>query len=190
MDLTSMNVSYEYNRTICHLLYLTTFTKNNIFWGSFIVLHVSVLHSFLWLSNIVCVYTTVCLSVDGYLHNFFLLAFVINAHIFSYYGFVWIYAQEWAVYAVSYGSSVCRFLRNFKLPTSTGSSKKQEISRKTSVSALLPMPKPLTVWITINCGKFFKRWEYQNTWPASWEIYMQVRKQQLELDMEQLTGSK
>ena len=39
-------------------------------------------------------------------------------------------------------------------------------------------------------GKFFKRWEYQNTWPASWEIYMQVRKQQLELDMEQQTGSK
>ena len=35
------------------------------------------------------------------------------------------------------------------------------------------MPKPLTVWITINCGKFFKRWEYQTTWPASWEICMQ-----------------
>jgi len=41
-----------------------------------------------------------------------------------------------------------------KLPTSTGSSKKQESSRKTSISALLTMPKPLTVWITINCGKF------------------------------------
>ena len=50
--------------------------------------------------------------------------------------------------------------------------------------------KPLTVWITINCGKFFKRWEYQTTLPASWEICMQVRKQQLELDMEQQTGSK
>ena len=50
--------------------------------------------------------------------------------------------------------------------------------------------KPLTVWITINCGKFWKRWEYQTTWPASWEICMQVRKQQLELDMEQQTGSK
>ena len=50
--------------------------------------------------------------------------------------------------------------------------------------------KPLTVWITINCGKFWKRWEYQTTWPASWETYMQVRKQQLELDMEQQTGSK
>ena len=46
------------------------------------------------------------------------------------------------------------------------------------------------VWITINCGKFFKKWEYQTTWPASWETYMQVRKQQLELDMEQQTGSK
>ena len=62
--------------------------------------------------------------------------------------------------------------------------------RKTSISALLTMPKPLTVCITINCGKFWKRWEYQTTWPASWETYMQVRKQQLELDMEQQTGSK
>ena len=42
----------------------------------------------------------------------------------------------------------------------------------------------------INCGKFWKRWEYQNTWSASWETCMQVRKQQLELDMEQQTGSK
>ena len=50
--------------------------------------------------------------------------------------------------------------------------------------------KTLTVWITTNCGKFWKRWEYQTIWPASWEIYMQVRKQQLELDMEQQTGSK
>ena len=40
---------------------------------------------------------------------------------------------------------------------------KQESSRKTSISALLTMPKPLTVWITINCGKFSKRWEYQTT---------------------------
>ena len=54
----------------------------------------------------------------------------------------------------------------------------------------LSMPKPLTVWITTNCGKFLKIWEYQTTWPASWEICMQVRKQQLELDMEQQTGSK
>ena len=46
------------------------------------------------------------------------------------------------------------------------------------------------VWITTNCGKFFKRWEYQTTWAASWEICMQVRKQQLELDMEQQIGSK
>ena len=68
--------------------------------------------------------------------------------------------------------------------------KKQKSSRKTSISALLTMPKPLTVWITINCGKLWKRWEYQNTWPASWKMYMQVRKQQLELDMEQQTGSK
>ena len=46
------------------------------------------------------------------------------------------------------------------------------------------------VWITINCGKFWNRWEYQTTWPASREICMQVGKQQLELRMEQQTGSK
>ena len=50
-----------------------------------------------------------------------------------------------------------------QLPTSTGSLEKQESFRKISTSALLTMPKPLTVWITINCGKFFKRWEYQTT---------------------------
>ena len=77
-----------------------------------------------------------------------------------------------------------------KLPTSGGSLKKQESSIKTSISVFLSMPKPLTVWITINRGKFWKRWEYQTTWPASWEICMQVSKQQLELDMEQQTGSK
>ena len=77
-----------------------------------------------------------------------------------------------------------------KLPTSVGSSKKQKSSRKTSTSALLTMPKALTVWITINCGKFFKRWKYQITWLASWEIHIQVREQQLELDMEQQSGPK
>ena len=68
--------------------------------------------------------------------------------------------------------------------------KSRRVPEKTSISALLTMPKPLTVWITINCGKFWKRWEYQTTWTASWETYMQVRKQQLELDMEQQMGSK
>ena len=62
--------------------------------------------------------------------------------------------------------------------------------QKKSTSALLTMPKPLTVWITINRGKFWKRWEYQTTWPASWEICMQVKKQQWELDIEKQTGSK
>ena len=56
--------------------------------------------------------------------------------------------------------------------------------------SLLTMSKPLTVCITINCRKFWKRWAYQTTWSASWETYMQVRKQQLELDMDQQTGSK
>ena len=77
-----------------------------------------------------------------------------------------------------------------KLPTSAGSLKKQENFRKTSTSVSLTTQKPLTVWITTNCGKFLKRWEYQITLPAYWEICMQVKKQQLELDMEQQTGSK
>ena len=50
--------------------------------------------------------------------------------------------------------------------------------------------KAFDLWITINCGNLWKRWEYQTTSPASWEICIQVRKQQLELDMEQQTGSK
>ena len=79
---------------------------------------------------------------------------------------------------------------DIKLPTSAGSSKKQESSRKTSISALLTMPKPLTVWITTNRGKFWKRWEYQTTLPVSWEICIWVKKQQLELDMEEQPGSK
>ena len=76
-----------------------------------------------------------------------------------------------------------------KLPTFIQSSQKQESSRKTSASALLTMPKPMTVWITTNCGKF-QRWEYQTTWSASWEIWMEVKKQKLELDREQHTVSK
>ena len=70
-----------------------------------------------------------------------------------------------------------------KLPMSVGSSKKQDRSRKTFTSTLLTTPKTLTVLITTNCGKFFKREEYQTTWSASWESCMQVKKQQLELDM-------
>ena len=77
-----------------------------------------------------------------------------------------------------------------KLPTSIVSQKKQECSRKTATSALLTMPKPLTVWITTNCGKFLKRWEYQTALPAYWETCMQVKMQQLELDIKQPTGSK
>ena len=68
--------------------------------------------------------------------------------------------------------------------------KAREFQKNIYYSALLTMTKPLTVWITLNCGKFWERLEYQTTWPASWEIFMQVRKQQLELDMEQQTGSK
>ena len=67
--------------------------------------------------------------------------------------------------------------------------KAREFQKKKSISALLTMPKPLlcgSQWTVENS----KRWEYQTTWPASWETCMQVKKQQLELDMEQQTGSK
>ena len=65
-----------------------------------------------------------------------------------------------------------------KLPTFTGSSKKLDNSRKTSISASLTTLKPLTVWNTTNCGKCLKRWEYQTTLPASGETSMQVTMQQ------------
>ena len=67
--------------------------------------------------------------------------------------------------------------------------KEREFQKKSTYS-LLTMTKPLTVWIITYCGKFFKRWEYQTTWPYSWEICTQFKKQQLEWDMEQQTGSK
>ena len=77
-----------------------------------------------------------------------------------------------------------------KLPTSAGSSKKQESSRKTSTSSLLTTPKTWTVLIKINCGKFSKRWEYQTTFHGSWEICIHIKQQELEPDMEQWTSSK
>ena len=76
-----------------------------------------------------------------------------------------------------------------KLPTSIGSEKKQANSRKTSTFASLAMLKPLTVWITTNCGKFLKRWEYQTTLFAPEKSVFRSRRQ-LETDMEQRTGSK
>ena len=66
--------------------------------------------------------------------------------------------------------------------------KKARVPEKTSTFALLTPPKPMKVWITTNCGKFRKSSAYQTIWPAS-VICMQVKKQQLELDMEQQTGS-
>ena len=78
---------------------------------------------------------------------------------------------------------------DIKFPTSTGSQKKQGNSRKTSISASLTMLKPFTVWITTNCGKFSEMGIPENpTCPC--ETCMQVKKQQLEPDMEQQTGSK
>ena len=68
--------------------------------------------------------------------------------------------------------------------------KKPREFQKNIYFCFIDYAKPLTVWITVNCGQFWKRWEYQTTWFASWETCMQVRKQQLELDMEQQTDSK
>ena len=66
----------------------------------------------------------------------------------------------------------------------------REFQKKTSTSALLTTPGSLVVWITTICGKFFKRWEYQATLPVFWETCTKDKKQQLEPDMEQWTGSK
>ena len=78
-----------------------------------------------------------------------------------------------------------------KFPTSIGSWKKQENSRNTSTSALLTTPKHLCgLQLTINCGQFLKRWEHRTTLPDSRQICVQVKKQQLEVNMEQQTGSK
>ena len=77
-----------------------------------------------------------------------------------------------------------------KLPTSAESSKKQESSRKTSISAFLTMPKLLTVWLTVNCEKMLKEMGIPDHLTYLLEICMQVRKQQLKLDMEQQTDFK
>ena len=77
-----------------------------------------------------------------------------------------------------------------KLPTSAGSWKKQREFQKNIYFCFIDYAKAFDCVDQINCGKFWKRWEYQTIWPASWETCMQVRKQQLELDMEQQTGSK
>ena len=74
-----------------------------------------------------------------------------------------------------------------KLPIFTGSWRKQRSSRKTSSCVSLTMLKPLYGWQ--QTGKFLKRWEYQTTFPDSWENCMQVKEQQLESDMEQLPCS-
>jgi len=65
-----------------------------------------------------------------------------------------------------------------KLPTFFGSQRKQGNSRKAYTSASLTVLKPLTVWITTNCGKFLKRYEYQITLPPSWKTWLQVKRQQ------------
>ena len=67
--------------------------------------------------------------------------------------------------------------------------KKAREFQKNIYFCFIDYAKALTVWITIDCEQFFKRREYQTTWPTSWEICMQVKKQQLELDMEQQTDS-
>ena len=77
-----------------------------------------------------------------------------------------------------------------KLPTSIGSSKKQESSRKTSTSASLTTQKPFCGSQQTVENSSTERQEQQTTWPASWETCVQVKKQQLELDMEQQAGSK
>ena len=83
--------------------------------------------------------------------------------------------------------------RESKVPTSIASLDRQESSRKNICFCFIDYAKAFDCVDhkkKKNCGKFFKRWENQTTWPASWEICMHVKKQQLELEMEQQTGSK
>ena len=77
-----------------------------------------------------------------------------------------------------------------KLPTSAGSSKKQENTRKTSISALLTMPKPVTVWITKKPWKFLQEMRIPDHLTYLLKICMEVKKQQLELDREKWTVSR
>ena len=77
-----------------------------------------------------------------------------------------------------------------KLPTSAGLSKTQKSSRKNIYFCLVDYTKAFDCVNHNKLWKFLKRWEYRSTWPASWEICMQVKKQQLELGMEQQAGSK
>ena len=76
-----------------------------------------------------------------------------------------------------------------KFPISIESLKKQEF-QKSIYFFFIDYAKAFDCVNHKNCGKFWKRWEYQTTWLASWEAYMQVRKQQLELDVEKQTGPK
>ena len=83
--------------------------------------------------------------------------------------------------------------QEIKLPTFTGSSKKQKSTKKNPIYfSFIDYAKAFDcVYHNFSlCRKFWKRWAYQTTWPASWETCMQVRKQQFELDMEQQTGAK
>ena len=93
------------------------------------------------------------------------------------------------IYDLKYRCEVCFFqplikLPEIKLPTSTGLQKKQESSRKTSTSALLTSPKPLTAWIINKLWKILKEMGIPDHFSASWETCMQDKKQELELDMD------
>ena len=86
---------------------------------------------------------------------------------------------------------------NWWVPSGLREKEKMRGRTLSCIQALWPQPLfsllgwiPFDVWITTNCGKFLKRWEHQTTWFASWEICMQVKKQQLELNMKQQTDSK
>ena len=114
-------------------------------------------------------------------HQFFgaQLSLWSNSHIH-----IWLLGETIAMIGQTFVSKVMSLLFNILSGFLKLSSKKQENSRKTSTFALLTMSKPFTVWIKTNCGKFFKRKEYQTNLMASWEICMEVKKQQLELGKE------
>ena len=122
-------------------------------------------------------------KITVHLHSFHMLARLYSKSFKL--GFNSIWTENYQIYKLDLEKA--EEPTRIKLPTSSRYRKGKKVQKKIPTSASLIMLKPLTVWITTTCGKFLKRWEYQTILPVSCETCMQVKKQQLELDMGQQT---